>query len=193
MTQKSQLRRLLRQRRAAISIEERQSAAWATTHYPQILQKLRRGKKIALYVPMGSEFPTWPLIFLALQRGCLVYLPIVPKSGRQLSFVRLDHNARWQLGAFNIPIPSNTEQCLARNLDTVFVPLLGFDASLARLGQGGGFYDTTFAFRRMRKSWLKPRLIGLAFDCQRVDTLPCEPWDLRLDAMATERAWLRRL
>ena len=191
-TQKSQLRRQLRQRRAAISIEERQSAAWVITHYPQILQKLRRGKKIALYVPVGSEFPTWPLIFLALQRGCLVYLPIVPKLGRQLSFVRLDQNARWQLGAFNIPIPFNTEQCLAKNLDTVFVPLIGFDAALARLGQGGGFYDTTFAFRRMRKSWLKPRLIGLAFDCQRVDSLPSEPWDLRLDGMVTELAcWCR--
>lgn len=193
ITPKSQLRRQLRQRRAALSLTQRQSAAWVITHYPQILQKLRRGKKIALYVPVGSEFPSWPLIFLALQRGCLVYLPIVPQSGRQLSFVRLDQNARWQIGAFNIPIPFNTEQCQVRDLDTVFVPLLGFDASLARLGQGGGFYDTTFAFRRGRKSWLKPRLIGLAFDCQRVENLPCEPWDLQLDAIASESSWLRRL
>ncbi len=193
ITQKSQLRRQLRQRRAAISIAQRQSAAWVITHYPQILQKLRRGKKIALYVPVGSEFPTWPLIFLALQRGCFVYLPIVPSSGRQLRFVRLDQNSRWQLGAFNIPIPQHPEQCSAKDLDSVFVPLVGFDTTLARLGQGGGFYDTTFAFRRTRKSWLKPRLIGLAFACQQVDALPSEPWDLQLDAIATELAWLRRL
>ena len=192
ITQKSELRRQLRQNRAAISIAQRQSAAWVITHYPQILQKLRRGKKIALYVPVGSEFSTWPLIFLALQRGCLVYLPTIPKSGRQLSFVRLDQNAHWQLGLFNIPIPHHTEHCPARDLDTVFVPLIGFDTTLARLGQGGGFYDTTFAFRRMRKSWLKPALIGLAFTCQQVEIVPSEPWDLRLDAIVTELSWLRR-
>jgi 5-formyltetrahydrofolate cyclo-ligase len=184
--QKSQLRRQLRQSRAAISIADRQSAAWSVTRRPQILRQLRRGKKIALYVAVGSEFPTWPLIFTALQRGCLVYLPVVPQSDRQLRFVRLDQNSIWQQGAFNIPEPTHSESCNPRKLDTVFVPLLGFDASLARLGQGGGFYDTTFAFRRGRISWKKPRLIGLAFECQRVTNLPTEPWDLRLDAIATE-------
>ena len=193
ITQKSQLRRQLRQSRAAISIAERQSAAWAVTHYPQILRQLRRGKKIALYVAVASEFPTWPLIFLALRRGCLVYLPVVPQVGRQLSFVRLDQNSVWQRGSYNIPVPVHTEYCNPRDLDTVFVPLLGFDKSLARLGQGGGFYDTTFAFRRNRQSWKKPRLLGLAFECQRVAALPCEPWDLRLDGLATELTCYRPL
>ncbi|MGL6040215.1 MAG: 5-formyltetrahydrofolate cyclo-ligase [Deefgea sp.] len=193
ITQKSHLRRQLRQSRAAISIAERQSAAWAVIHYRQILRQLRRGKKIALYTAVASEFPTWPLIFTALRRGCFVYLPVVPKSGRQLSFVRLDQNSVWQQGAFNIPVPTHSEYCKARDLDTVFVPLLGFDESLARLGQGGGFYDTTFSFRRNRQSWKKPRLIGLAFECQRVAALPCEPWDLRLDGLATELACYRPL
>ncbi|MBM5572876.1 MULTISPECIES: 5-formyltetrahydrofolate cyclo-ligase [Deefgea] len=191
ITQKSQLRRQLRQIRAAISIADRQSAAWAVTHCPQILQKLRRGKKIALYVAVGSEFSAWPLIFLALRRGCLVYLPVVPAVGRKMSFVRLNQDSVWQIGAYNIPIPFHTEHCQARNLDVVFVPLLGFDQSLARLGQGGGFYDTTFTFRRNRQSWKKPCLIGLAFESQRVGALPSEPWDLRLDAIATELAYYR--
>ncbi len=191
ITQKSQLRRQLRQNRAATSIADRQSAAWALTHYSSILQQLRRGKKIALYVPVGSELSAWPLIFLALQRGCLVYLPVVPESGRKLQFVRLNQHAVWHVGAYDIPVPFNIEHCQARDLDTVFVPLLGFDESLARLGQGGGFYDTTFAFRRHRQSWKKPRLIGLAFECQRVSALPCEPWDLCLDGLATELAFYR--
>lgn len=192
ITQKTQLRRDLRQRRTAISKIQRQAAAWAVTHYPQILQKLRRGKKIALYVPVGSEFSAWPLIFLALQRGCLVYLPVVPKVGRRLNFVRLNEGAVWSYGAFNIPTPSHSEQCSSRDLDSVFVPLLGFDLQLARLGQGGGYYDTTFAFRRLRKTWLKPALIGLAYSCQQVERLPCEAWDLKLDAIATEQGWIRR-
>ena len=63
------------------------------------------------------------------------------------------------------------------------MPLLGFDAQGGRLGQGGGYYDSTFAFRRLRQHWKKPRLVGLAFACQQVQTLPHEAWDVRLDTV----------
>lgn len=62
---------------------------------------------------------------------------------------------------------------------TVFVPLVGFTARGERLGQGGGHYDR----------WLgeHPDVtpIGLAWDCQLVETLPVEPHDRRLRAVVT--------
>jgi 5-formyltetrahydrofolate cyclo-ligase len=187
---KSELRRQLRRARSAISPQQRQTAAWAITRSNPVLRRLRRGKKIALYVPVGSEFPAWPLILTALHRGCQVYLPQTPRSGRRLIFVRLDHRSSWQRGLFSIPVPIHFEHCRAQDLDTVFVPLLGFDSQLARLGQGGGYYDTTFAFRRLRRAWQKPKLIGLAFALQQLDCLPIEAWDLRLDALQTECKYL---
>ncbi|WP_373973913.1 5-formyltetrahydrofolate cyclo-ligase [Chitinibacter sp. SCUT-21] len=192
-TAKADLRRSLRHARAAISVEQRLAAAWAVCASPQIRQRLRRGKKIAVYVPVGGEFPTWPLILTALHRGCEVYLPRTPRFGRQLQFVRLDQNSIWQLGKFNIPVPFHSEHCSAKSLDTVFVPLLGFDTRCARMGQGGGYYDTTFAFRRVRRSWQKPKLIGLGFAVQQVEALPIEPWDLLLDAVQTECKYLQPL
>jgi len=45
---------------------------------------------------------------------------------------------------------------------------------------GGGFYDRALEFRRRRRHWPGPRLVGLAFDCQRTDATFAEPWDLRL-------------
>jgi len=33
---------------------------------------------------------------------------------------------------------------------------------------------------------LNPRLIGIAFDCQEVPSVPAEPHDVRLDAILTE-------
>ncbi|WP_308418769.1 5-formyltetrahydrofolate cyclo-ligase [Chitinibacter sp. GC72] len=188
---KVELRSRLRKIRSAILPAQRQAAAWAVTRSKPVLQRLRPGKSIALYVPVGSEFPSWPLIFTALQRGCKVYLPRTPRFGRQLEFVRLNSQSQWQIGPYNIPVPSHPEVCSPRKLDTVFVPLLGFDSQLARLGQGGGYYDATFAFRRLRRQWRKPKLIGLAFSSQRLAQLPLEPWDLRLDAVQTENSYCR--
>jgi len=70
--------------------------------------------------------------------------------------------------------------------DLIVVPLVGVDGRGLRLGMGGGFYDRALAFRRVRKSWKGPRLVGLAFDCQRVDTVFADGWDVRLDSLATE-------
>jgi 5-formyltetrahydrofolate cyclo-ligase len=79
----------------------------------------------------------------------------------------------------------------ARWLDMLIVPLVGFDGRGRRLGMGGGFYDATLAFLRRRRIWKKPYLIGLAFECQRVTEIPSEPWDIRLNAILTEKEFFR--
>jgi 5-formyltetrahydrofolate cyclo-ligase len=70
----------------------------------------------------------------------------------------------------------------------LFVPLVAFDAQGNRLGMGGGYYDSSLAYLRMRRTFRKPKLIGVAYDFQRVAALPCEPWDVPLDAVLTDRA-----
>lgn len=63
--------------------------------------------------------------------------------------------------------------------DVLFVPLVGFSADGARLGQGGGHYD------RWLEAHPAVRPIGLAWDCQLVDDLPCEAHDRPLHAVVT--------
>ena len=66
--------------------------------------------------------------------------------------------------------------------DVVLVPLLAFDTRGYRIGYGGGYYDRTL--QRLRK--LKPVVaIGLAYDEQRVDAVPVESYDERLDWVLT--------
>ena len=182
------LRRTLRQKRTALGDPSRRAASLGVMRQIQKSGLLRRGRNIAVYVPMGSELSTWPLIFLAIKSGCRVFLPETPRpgKGRHLKFVRLDEHSYWYQGAYGIPVPLHAQHCAPRDLDIAFVPLVGFDANLGRIGQGGGYYDTTFQFRRARKHWKKPALIGIAYECQRVETLPLEPWDLRLDSVFTE-------
>jgi 5-formyltetrahydrofolate cyclo-ligase len=187
---KSEARRLIRRARASIPPLERYAAESAVAIQAKQLGLLRRGLKVAAYIPAGSEFSPWLLMLRAILGGVEVYLPKVPKRGRKLTFVRLDAKNRWKLGPQNILEPQSGVPCSPRDLDIVFLPLLGFDSNLARLGQGGGYYDCTFEFRRWRRVWKKPRLVGLAFDVQHVKQLAVDTWDLRLDyILSGQRIW----
>jgi 5-formyltetrahydrofolate cyclo-ligase len=70
---------------------------------------------------------------------------------------------------------------------------VGFDVECNRLGMGGGFYDRTLSYLRQRTHWRRPRLIGIAHACQRLDRIDPRPWDIPLDGVATEeRIYWRR-
>ena len=61
-------------------------------------------------------------------------------------------------------------------LDILFTPLVAFDKQGNRLGMGGGFYDRTL--QNWRNSSFIP--VGLAHQCQQVEQLPTEAWDVPL-------------
>ncbi|HEY4191825.1 MAG TPA: 5-formyltetrahydrofolate cyclo-ligase, partial [Mesorhizobium sp.] len=71
----------------------------------------------------------------------------------------------------------------------MLVPLAAFDARGHRIGYGGGYYDR--AIERLAKAGKRPRLIGIAFDCQQVEKVPEEPHDAVLAEILTESG-LRR-
>jgi 5-formyltetrahydrofolate cyclo-ligase len=64
------------------------------------------------------------------------------------------------------------------------VPLSAFDRTGQRIGYGAGYYDRAIA--RLREKGLARQLIGIAFDCQEVPSVPAEPHDVPLDAILTE-------
>ncbi|MBV8656920.1 MAG: 5-formyltetrahydrofolate cyclo-ligase [Burkholderiales bacterium] len=188
---KAALRRELRKKRTALSPAARQSAEQQCAR--RAMRLLRRGQRVGMYLAAGSELSLQPLIAAALRRRIAVYLPVVPARGRKLLFCRLgDPRGAWQRNRFGIAEYRTPDSLPPRLLDLVFVPLVGFDAQGGRLGQGGGYYDTTFAARRLRRHWRHPRLIGAAFELQRVERIPREPHDAVLDGVVTEAALYRR-
>jgi len=144
------------------------------------------GKRIALYLPFDRETDTAALIAAARRRGARLFVPvIVDRRHSRIRFYPFDGKTR--RGVFGIAVPSSLAHPTAsRWLNLIVVPLVGVDALGRRLGMGGGFYDRALEFRRRRRRWPGPRLVGLAFDCQRTDASFAEPWDLRLDSLATE-------
>ncbi|GAB3261856.1 5-formyltetrahydrofolate cyclo-ligase [Chitinimonas naiadis] len=190
MTDKASLRRELRKRRLAVPARLQQAAAHRVARRARPL--LRRGQRVAAYMALGSELSLQPLIALAQARGAEVLLPLVPRRGRRLRFVSLSAGVgSWRRNRYGIREYVSRHVRAARQLDLVFLPLLGFDDTGGRLGQGGGYYDCSFAFRADGRGGRHPRLVGVGFDCQRVGRLAREAHDVVLDAVLTERKHYR--
>lgn len=182
--EKASLRRHLRTKRGALSVEERQVKSAKILARAMALPPYISGHKIAGYYPMGTEVDCTPILSLALAQKKKVYLPVIsnvhPKMLQFSPYVSTDlallhKNA---LGVFEPPFNPETV-ITSDHLSLAFVPLVGFDAMGSRLGTGGGYYDVTFQKRTCV-------LVGLAFDCQEVPVLPKDIWDVPMDYILTE-------
>ena len=188
---KSTLRRQLKAARNTLKPLARRQAARASLRLALRHGLLLRAKRIGVYLPHGGEFDARLLMsqILLMRREC--YAPVLPQRGRMLRFARIKRNTRMTHNRYGIAEPLDARPLRARQLDLLLMPLVGFDHQGYRLGMGGGFYDATLAFMRHRRSWRKPRLVGIAYECQRVESLPHDPWDMPLDAVLTERQLYR--
>ena len=136
---------------------------------------------VSAYVGMGSEVDPSALVERLGAEGFPTCLPVIQPLGQPLVF------RAWAPGEPLVPrtwgILEPETSAPDVEPDVLLVPLLAFDARGNRLGYGGGYYDRTLA--RLRA--IKPIIaIGLAFAAQRVDAVPCGPYDERLDWILTE-------
>lgn len=186
-------RRRLRRLRASLGRAERLAAERAITGSLERLQLFRRGARVALYLPMPGEVDLRSAIEAAWRRGSKVYVPkIVNRRRGRMTFLAWTPNQPRRRNIYGIEEPTlDAERLDARQLDTVVLPVVGFDRRGNRLGMGAGFYDRAMR-RRLdhARIWRRPRLVGVAFSCQELDSIPASPWDVRLDLIVTERGTL---
>jgi 5-formyltetrahydrofolate cyclo-ligase len=186
------LRRKLRQSRRQLSPAQQRHAARRLyrqlSHHPLF----RRARHIALYLPNDGEIDPRLLLRAAQRRGKATYLPVLnPWPRTRMVFQRIEPGERLRRNRFGIfePVIRTARQRRVWALDLLLMPLVGFDGNGGRLGMGGGFYDRSLAYRARRKKSHKPTLLGLAHECQRVDRLPLESWDVPLLGTVTDRGW----
>ena len=185
--QKSALRRVLRARRSRIPRADRRKAARRAAR--ALLKRLPPRCRIAIYLSVHSELSTQPLRSALLRAGHRVSVPVTLRDW-QMRFLPFDARTAIRAnGPLRLPEPvARRPMQRARHLDVILVPLLGFDASGGRLGNGGGYYDRALAHPRIGG---RPQRIGYAYAAQAVDALPMDAFDVRLDAVVTERGWQR--
>ena len=131
---------------------------------------------VAGFWPMTGEIDLRPLLYALHDRGSAIALPVTPARGHALSFrgwspgdvlISERFGTRCPIGPVKVP-------------DVLLIPLLAFDAAGGRLGYGGGYYDRTLTALPGRFK------LGCAFAAQQVDAVPVGPYDIRLNAVATE-------
>ena len=186
MNTKQELRASLKTQRRALPSSSRLQSARAVARHIAATHWLAPGKRIGLYASLPHELGTAPLIDLARQRGCEIYLPRI-LSLRQGRMAFVPHGRRGGVHALGMHEPWGSEFFPARFLDTIFVPSVALDRRGARLGHGAGFYDRALAFRRVRQHWRGPRLVGLAYSFQVVPEIPVTPTDVFMDVLATDK------
>jgi 5-formyltetrahydrofolate cyclo-ligase len=147
--------------------------------------QLPMDRLIASYWAVGSEIDPVELEAALRGRGATIALPRTAVVDGPLHFhVVPDHSA---LEPGRLAIPEPRADSPVADPRVLLVPLVGVDRRGVRLGQAGGYYDRTLAALRANGPVFA---VGLAYDCQLVDALPCDPWDQRLDALATPTQWL---
>ena len=143
------------------------------------LDIFKESATIALYVPIKNEVD---LMSLMSEKGKRFVFPRVENGTKKLTFFEASSADDFEKGSFNIPEPKTTlNKVDIENIDLFLVPGVAFSEKCERIGYGGGFYDTTLKYKNKNA-----RTLGVAFDFQIVDSGFSEPFDERLDAVATD-------
>jgi len=192
MLSRARQRKQLREQRRTLSPADRQQRTDRLCAQLFRQPLFRNSRRIAVYLPADGEVETARIIARAWKLGKHVYLPVlVPFLQNRLWFARYAPGTRLVRNRFGIAEPDvvHRQRVPATALDLVLTPLVGFDDRGNRLGMGGGYYDRSFSFLQRRTNWLKPRLVGLAYDFQQLPSLPAQRWDVPLTAVVTDSDW----
>ncbi|MDR7122898.1 5-formyltetrahydrofolate cyclo-ligase [Rheinheimera soli] len=186
MTSRQQLRQHIRNLRRSLSAEQQQQASFDLVQQLLPRPEVQHAQHIALYLSNDGELDTTPLINSLWQLGKTLYLPLLhPVVPGYLVFQLYSPDSQLKPNQFGIGEPelNCSLLCPVDQLDLIFAPLVAFDSEGQRLGMGGGFYDRTLS--QLDSAATKPKLIGLAHDCQQVESVPVEAWDIPLPAICT--------
>ena len=144
-------------------------------------EALPPGDPVAVYQAIGSELDAAPLAQALIAQGWSLCLPVVIQRDAPMIFRRWSPGEPLELDLAGVPAPLPLAETVTPAL--ILTPLLAFDAAGGRLGQGGGYYDRTFA------ALPDVLRIGLAYAGQQVEELALEPHDQPLHGVLTETGY----
>jgi 5-formyltetrahydrofolate cyclo-ligase len=184
-----QLRQRVRKARRELSAGARAAADRAIASHIRGLPEFHSARRIALFLAFDGEPSMNAVIATAAARGKRVYAPVL--RGHDMHFAELDTGAALATNFFGILEPKLGSPIDARQLDLVLTPLVAIDDHGVRVGVGRGYYDRCFHFLLNRRRWRHPKLMGVAYELQRVPPQVRQPWDVPLYGLVTE-AGVRR-
>ncbi len=181
---KTDLRKNLRSHRKDFVSKRENSNFLETVEGADFLRRLLKPDAVvAGYCAMGSEADIAGLMQRIADQGARLALPWLATRSTPMLFRAWQPGAPLEMSAsgFTQPLPT----AIATSPTIILLPLVGFDRTGNRLGQGAGHYD------RALEHLPSALRVGIAWSVQEVDQLPADPWDAPLDAVLTEREWIK--
>ena len=145
----------------------------------KILNKSKTsGKIIGGYYPYNHEVNTVKILEKFEKLNYQISLPKIKKNS-QMDFFKWSMKDLLSINKHGIPEPI-TDKIVYPNI--LLVPLVAFDKHLNRIGYGGGFYDRYLEKVMKTKNIMT---IGLAYSFQKVQKIPVNKYDIKLDFIVT--------
>lgn len=172
---KKQLRRMIRERKRAMTEAEIQSRSEALAQLLYASEAYRNAKTIYGYLPYNQEVRTVPMLEQALRDGKQVAVPKV--FGDEMKFLYLQDLTQVAKGYAGIPEPIADEPVAEDKTALVLMPGLAFDPKGHRIGYGGGFYDRFLAAEPNHPT------LALCYEFQLLPKLETEEHDIPVDVV----------
>lgn len=178
------LRRAFRDKRNQLTTKQQTDAANAVLSLAIASKVFNNCTSVGVYLTNDGELDTSQIIKYLWAQDIAVYLPVLhPFSKGYLLFLHYTPSTKMKANNYGIlePLLDVTKLCPVAQLDIILAPLVAFDDKGNRMGMGGGFYDRTIKGITREQT----RLIGLAFDEQKTESLPTQVWDIPLPEILT--------
>ena len=136
------------------------------------------------YVPVNYEIDCLNILKKLENEKIKISLPVI-KNNNDMEFYKYSFKYPMKINKYGIPEPFKNKILLPNIL---FVPLVAFDDKLYRIGYGGGYYDRYLAKLEKKKFF---KSIGFAFSFQKVNKIPVNNFDKKLDIVITENKFYK--
>ena len=181
----SSLRQQALHARRAMSDATRKGASKIICQRVCELPEYFSSKTVGCFLPMHDEVDTREIIERAWRANKRIFVPVL-RGDAQMVFCEIEPDSELEQNRFGVWEPVRGLLLDSKILDIVITPTVAFDNDHNRIGMGSGYYDRCFAHLRNRKKWIRPKLIGVAFHCQKVEKITPNPWDIPLYTVVSE-------
>ena len=152
--------------------------------FKEIKKNISKEKIIGGYYPVNFEIDILEFLNKLKAKDLQISLPVIKKKN-EMDFYSWSTKNLLKLNKYGIPEPEQIKKVFP---DIIFVPLVAFDKRLYRIGYGGGYYDRYIDKISKKKEIFK---IGIAHSCQKINRVPTNKYDKKLDIIITEKYVLR--
>ena len=171
-------------RKKILKIREKNNKKNIQINFNQIVKILRKEKItkkiIGGYYPVNSEVDDLEILKRFEKNKFNISLPVIKKNF-QMDFYKWSFLDPLRINKYGIPEPEKKNRIYP---DILLIPLVAFDKNLNRLGYGGGYYDRLLVKLSKKKKIIK---IGLALSVQKIDKVPINVYDKKLDYIVTDK------